>query len=478
MKEAHVKHFFVTQLKILEDLKMNTTTAVICCILVLMGKSFANSTAEYTLKTKNIMVLHSYHQGLQWTDNISAGIQSEFKDLGKDVELHYEYLDTKRNPGEDYFKSIVEFEKQKIKLSNIPFEAIICCDNNALRFILENRNDLYPNIPIVFCGINNFSLDMLNGQSNITGVAESMDYASTLDIMIKFHPERKHILVILDKTPTGIAIKKEFLQTASKYTDFLEFEYFQDFTLAEVPAKISSLNSSDAIFLLTFNRDKENNFISYIDGIRMIQSESQVPIYGSWDFYFGNGIIGGMITSGFYQGLNAAKLVKQILKGIPADELPILTQSPNQFMFDYKQMKKFGIKKKDIPTDGVIINLPPTFIERHAQHITVITGIIIIILPLLTWRLFAQKRKRKALEKLTIELDKRLESAMSEVKILSGFLPICTQCKKIRDDKGNWTQVESYIDKHSEAEFSHGMCPDCCEKTYGKEDWYKEKDIS
>jgi len=68
-------------------------------------------------------------------------------------------------------------------------------------------------------------------------------------------------------------------------------------------------------------------------------------------------------------------------------------------------------------------------------------------------------------------LIENLNAALANVKLLSGFLPICASCKKIRDDKGYWQQIESYIHEHSEAEFSHGICPDCARKIYG--DYYK-----
>lgn len=67
----------------------------------------------------------------------------------------------------------------------------------------------------------------------------------------------------------------------------------------------------------------------------------------------------------------------------------------------------------------------------------------------------------------------QLEQSMKEIRKLRGFLPICANCKKIRDDKGYWTQVEVYISEHSEAEFSHGICPDCAQKMYPK---YYQKD--
>lgn len=60
----------------------------------------------------------------------------------------------------------------------------------------------------------------------------------------------------------------------------------------------------------------------------------------------------------------------------------------------------------------------------------------------------------------------KLEEALAKVKKLSGLLPICASCKKIRDDKGYWNQIETYIRDHSEAEFSHSICPECAKKLY------------
>ncbi len=59
-----------------------------------------------------------------------------------------------------------------------------------------------------------------------------------------------------------------------------------------------------------------------------------------------------------------------------------------------------------------------------------------------------------------------LQNALNKVKLLSGLLPICASCKKIRDDNGNWNQMEFYIHSHSEADFSHSLCPDCAKELY------------
>jgi hypothetical protein len=74
------------------------------------------------------------------------------------------------------------------------------------------------------------------------------------------------------------------------------------------------------------------------------------------------------------------------------------------------------------------------------------------------------QRKRQETERL--RLIEELKSALARVKTLSGLLPICSSCKKIRNDQGYWEQVEIYIKNHSQADFTHGICPDCIHRLY------------
>lgn len=73
---------------------------------------------------------------------------------------------------------------------------------------------------------------------------------------------------------------------------------------------------------------------------------------------------------------------------------------------------------------------------------------------------------RKRAEEGQKQLVSELQEALAKVKTLSGLLPICASCKKIRDDKGYWSQIEAYISSHSQAEFTHSICPECAKKLY------------
>jgi PAS domain S-box-containing protein len=76
----------------------------------------------------------------------------------------------------------------------------------------------------------------------------------------------------------------------------------------------------------------------------------------------------------------------------------------------------------------------------------------------ITDRKRAEAEREKTIQELQIALD--------QIKTLRGIVPICSHCKKIRDDKGYWERVEAYVSKHTEAEFSHGICPDCLDELY------------
>ncbi|MGA9755570.1 MAG: hypothetical protein WBV23_10560 [Desulfobaccales bacterium] len=132
---------------------------------------------------------------------------------------------------------------------------------------------------------------------------------------------------------------------------------------------------------------------------------------------------------------------------------------------------------------GVAISYYYDFIEEmyiwsvlHKSHLIDELVVLLIVLTFglaifsfRRWR--EQIRKHSELKRLMSEKERmivELHEATEKIKILKGFLPICSHCKKIRNDEGYWQQLEKYISEHSEAQFSHGICPTCAEKHYSE----------
>ena len=104
--------------------------------------------------------------------------------------------------------------------------------------------------------------------------------------------------------------------------------------------------------------------------------------------------------------------------------------------------------------------------DKTIRDVEVYSGPITIGGKMLLCSIVHDIFERKKIEREREKLILKLQRALSEVKTLRGFLPICAACKKIRDDKGYWNQIEAYISARSDARFSHGICPDCARKLY------------
>ncbi len=390
---------------------------LLCLIIFGLGLIAQEVHAE---RKKKVLVLHSYHQGLEWTDNITRGVQSVFAPFHELYEINYEYLDTKRNTGDDYLKQLTRFTNSKNQ--HIKYEAVIVSDNNALNLINEGKIVFPGNTPIIFCGINNYNDKLTAGIQRVTGVVETTDHIATIDLMRKLHPKRNHIIVVLDRTSTGNAIREEFREIESRYSGKLEFEFLRDFLLEEIPTKLAGLSDTDLIYILTFNRDRNSNFISYTEGIEMISRSTNVPIYGSWDFYLGKGIVGGRITSGELQGEAAAKLALKILQGESMEKMRVITDSLTRYMFDYNYMEKYGIDRSSLPDGSMIVNLPPTPYERYKKFLIAVSVISFSIAFIMLWKYKRQQAILKEEHALAVELEHKVQERTHELEIANKEL--------------------------------------------------------
>ncbi|WP_171594263.1 sensor histidine kinase [Marinifilum caeruleilacunae] len=381
-------------------------------LLVLFHVQALGFGPEKNNKEYNVLVLHSYHQGLEWTDSITSGILSVF-DNRSDINLVFEYLDTKRNYNEEYKLALKNI--YKVKAKQIPFKAIIASDNAAFDFLMEYGNEFYPDIPVLYCGVNNLDTKKLKDYPNFYGFGERADHYGTISSIRKIFPNRKNVLIINDNTLTGQSIKTELEKVKHYFDEDLNFEIVSEFTLEDIQKRVSTLDDSYVIYLLVFNRDMNNKFISYRNGINKIKENTKVPIFGSWDFYLDKGLFGGKITSGYDQGKHAATLALKVIYGSFTKDIPQFEYLDNTYMFDYEQMIDFDISAIDLPKGSMIINQPND--RDLILKISIISVIVltIIIFSLLIWLKLKQNRA-KVLTRLVSEKTSELNKTNTELK--------------------------------------------------------------
>lgn len=390
-------------------------------LVLLLFLFFWPSLKAQTLQNKQVLILHSYHQFFQWTDDINRGIKTVLDDS---VNLHIHYMDTKRQ----YTQNHIEINRKILgyKQKRYRYDLIICADNNAFNFLKKYKSEIYGDIPVIFCGLNFLQKNELAGLNEYTGVNEYVDFHLNFDLIKKLHPETKHLVGITDISTTGKRLKTEMQNVFKEYKkQFETTEILDSMSMDKLLSKISNLPSESVIFLTIFFKDAEGNYFRQKDVMKQISQAAQVPVYCSWDFTLDHGAVGGCLTSGFEQGKNAGRKALRILQGTSPESVPVMYQSPNNYKFDYRILKKHNIPLKLLPEDSTIINKPKKFYEiNKALSISILTALILLSI-LSAWLAVSITKKRKAEEKLIVsneKLKKAKEKAEESDRLKSAFL--------------------------------------------------------
>lgn len=348
---------------------------------------------------KDILLLHSYNQNLGWADEITRACVQSFQ--GEKVDIIIEYMDSKRFSPEIIFPPLEAL--YRIKYSKHQPEVIIATDNNALRFLRFRKKELFPDVPLVFCGINNYQTDLIDGLEAVWGIKEEIDIQDNINLVLKLFPETKELLVINDLTPTGLENQKDFIQESSSFKGRLDFTFLIDINKESLIKKISSLKKGSVVLLFTFHLDNQGKRFTIEEFLDFICGNCPVPVFSFWEHYLGSGVLGGVMVNGRSQGKVAALLAKKILAGNYPDQAKGPQESPNIPLFDYRQLRKFSVKEKDLPSNSRILFRPFSFLEKYKLHLIFLFALFfvliisIVVLSFMNFRrLLSEKKARQS----------------------------------------------------------------------------------
>lgn len=370
-------------------------------------------------KETSILSIHSYQEDYQWTREQRTGFREVLNNVpGLYPSYSAEYLDTKRRVfDQDYEDEVVHYMRSKYK--GYRPDIIYVTDDNALKFMIDNREKLFPNVPVVFSGVNNQKTIDTLPKDSYSGVHEEKEILPNLELIKRLFPSEREVLLIGDGSSTAEFIQND-IQLHTSMIQGLSVQYLNEPSFESTLKKLKAYKGKSVI-LTTIGgfRFSNGHLVPLKEAIHRIVNAGDFHVFSTEDTFIQQGVLGGNADDGIFQGREAAKIVLQILAH-PELPLPKVVHDINQWMFDIQAIKEQNIKlPDDIARESVFINRPLTFYQKNEDLITnfiygliltVITGSLIFIQYLYRSRKIIAMREMQ-MANITMSLNKAQELA-------------------------------------------------------------------
>ena len=367
----------------------------IFCLMSLTQAAFSPARAQAA--RKQVLFINSYHPGYKFSDDLMKSVSEKFQAAGN-IDLRIEYLDTKRVNSELYLRQVYLLYQYKYRDAKL--DLIMSSDDAALNFLLKYGDELFPNTPVVFAGANFFDPARLVGHERFTGISEEADIQGTLDTALSIQTGIKNVVIITDTTVTGQRIRDMATTLLPKYPQ-LNIELVDDVTMSDLRQKLAGLTPDTVVILTVFSRDKAGTFYEYDQYSSLIAASSAVPVYATWDFSLGYGVVGGKLTSGKTEGERAAAVGLRVLNGEAPQQIPVDKKFQTQLLFDYPVLQKWGIPLSRLPAGSQVLNRPISFYEANTALVWGVLGGFVALLGIIVILLFSNQQRRKAQQELS-----------------------------------------------------------------------------
>ena len=373
---------------------------ILTSLLLAILLSISLPSFSATERKEEILFISSYNGSFPTWYNQLSGIKEV---LNNDYVLDVEVMDSKRFFDPEYLQIVDSIFQYKYENRWKP-DAVIVGDDNAFNYVMDNQDKLFKNIPIIFIGVNTVESALrADSVPNITGFVESLSMEDTINIGLKLVTSARRIIYIVDDTPTGRGQLQNFINIEKKYEEKYEIKplLLKDLSFDDLKEEMSAFNQDDVVLLLSANLDKNGARINFNDVVDMINENSPVPVFHLWGYGVGDGLAGGKLISHYKYGIEAATLLKEILDGKKEIEnIKVVTESDNDYIFDYEILNKYEIDLGILPEGTILLNNPVSrdeIVERY-QYIIIPVVLIIFVLTVFVSILLFNIGERKKYE--------------------------------------------------------------------------------
>jgi len=377
----------------------------------------ASALASGPTKPKNVFVFFPGTPGLPMYDTMLSEIRTTIqRGLGGPLNLYVEYLDAERFPDRQHLRAQMDFIKKKYAREKM--DLFILFFQGYSYLTSQDPSFDFDDTPVI-------SMELWSGlpgsppidrKKGMTGIIVELEFKKTVETALSLHPGIKEAYVITGSSPFDRVLESVVRVAYREYEGRVKVTYLSGLAMEELLQRISKLPKDSIVIYVSLLKDAKGVDYYAVESLKLLSETSSAPLYGYFDNHVGQGIVGGYVFGSKRNAVKVGQLAVRILQGEDPDTIPFV-QTSNLFVFDWRQMKRWGIKEKSLPEGSIIVNKELTFWEAFRWYI-IGTILFVIIETLLVVFLVALYRRQKRVEKQLHEAAKEWQTTFDSIQDL------------------------------------------------------------
>jgi len=362
--------------------------ALIASGVLVHGQSAPKPTA------KRILLIHHYGREVPAVVLFDQAFEATLKSTPPgSIEFYRESLENYRFPTDNHIELMRRYLKEKYADRKI--DVVVALTDTSLEFVTRFRDELFPEVPIVYIVSKRLAAGSEPPLS--TGIWLGPSSRETLEVALQLQPTTEQVFVIAGPTNENQMAEAEMQQQLQAFNNRVKLTFLIRRPLEEVLSTVKDLPRNSIVLFQRQLLGFGGQSIVPNQALQLVTNAANVPVYGTWDTTIGYGVVGGRVVSHEDIGSRAAQMALRIANGTPPGEIPAETSSIVP-MFDWRQLKRWGISESALPQGSIVRFKQPTFWEQYKWRIIGVIALLLLQSFLIAYLLINRARRRRAEE--------------------------------------------------------------------------------
>jgi PAS domain S-box-containing protein len=320
----------------------------------------------------------------------SRAIREELARSSAPIDYYAEYLESDRLPGVVAVESLREYIR--LKYRDRPIDVVIANSSVALDFVVRYRQELFPDAPIIYNGIDTDDLKLREAGAGMTGVLNSSSFGATLDLALTLHPDTERVFVVANSPSATLplVLQKELQPFASR----VDITYITNNSRSAMLAAVKAVPVRSSLVLFIRHAQEPERSMEMEETARLVSGASPVPVYGVTETFIGLGLVGGRVYGIADQAARAGRMAVRVLDGARAQDIPMerATLVP---IFDWRQLQRWRIDPSRLPAGSDIRFRMPTPWQQYRWYILGALTLVILQSMMIASLVIQRARRRE-----------------------------------------------------------------------------------